>query len=578
MTRIDRAIVAGLLLVIVVAAAAIGGQSTLRAPVASAAAVPSVGATEPATYIEGVLGRPVAVNPLAAASQADRDLVALVFEGLVTLDRGGTAQPALARAWSSSPDGATWTFTLKPDARWHDGQPVTADDVVFTITALQDPAYHGPGAGSWTGITASAVDPLTVKLELTAPIAGVLQLATQPIAPAHLLADVSPAAMADDPFGRQPVGSGPYALVELDSDHALLEPAGTVAAPADDPGPSGNASLDPLATSRPTPRAPGGTPGVERIELRFFDDAESLASEFRAGQIDAASGLDPATLATVRDLPGARVVRDPTTTVVAVALNLRASHPELSDSRTRSALLAAIDRAALAAGPYEGMAERADGLIPPSSWAFDAGAAPPVGSDLKAAGDLLSAAGWKRQKDGWHAGAAAKPQTIQLLVPDHGTNPIAFAVGQQVAADWRSLGFAVDLLETDPATLAAEHLRSGDFTAAIVSIAVGHDPDLYPLLASSQTRTGGANVFGLQDPVLDGLLEAARKPVAIDARRVALAAVQKRLAEEDYVLPLVWPESVTAVDSRLVGTANRTVSDGSERFWDVLDWRLADDR
>jgi peptide/nickel transport system substrate-binding protein len=575
MNRIDRAIVAGLLLVIVVAAAAIGGQSPLP-PVASA--TPSVGATEPATYIEGVLGRPVAVNPLAAASQADRDLVALVFEGLVTLDRSGAARPALARTWSSSPDGATWTFTLRPDARWHDGQPVTADDVVFTITALQDPAYHGPGAGSWTGITASAVDPATVKLELSAPIAGLLQLATQPIAPAHLLADIPPAAMADDAFGRQPVGSGPYALVELDSDHALLEPAGMVAAPADGPAPSGAASLDPLATTRPTPRAGGGAPSVGRIELRFFDDTETLASEFRAGQVDAASGLAPGTLGEVAALPGARVVRDPMTTLVAVALNLRPSHPELSDSRTRGALLAAIDRDALAAAPYDGMAERADGLIPPSSWAFDPTAAPPVGKDTKAASALLTSAGWKRQKDGWHAGAAAKPQTLQLLVPDHTTNPIAFAVGQQVAADWRTLGFGVDLLETDPTTLAAEHLGSGDFTAAIVSIAVGHDPDLYPLLASSQTRTGGANVFGLQDPILDGLLEAARKPVATDARRTALAAVQKRLAEQDYILPLVWPESVTAVDSRLTGTADRTVSDGSERFWDVLDWRLADDR
>jgi peptide/nickel transport system substrate-binding protein len=549
--------------VIVVAAAAIGGQSTLP-PVASAP--PAVGAAEPATYIEGVLGRPVAVNPLAAASQADRDLVALVFEGLVSLDRAGTPRPALARTWSSSPDGGTWTFALRPDARWHDGQPVTADDVVFTITALQDPTYHGPGAGSWTGITASAVDPVTVKLELSAPIAGMLQLATQPIAPAHLLADISPAAMADAPFGRQPVGSGPYALVELDSDHALLEPADSVAAPADGPMPSGAESLDPLATTRPTPRAGRGTPGVERIELRFFDDTETLASEFRAGQIDAASGLEPATVAAVGSLPGARVVRDPTTTVVAVALNLRPSHPELSDSRTR------------AAGPYEGMAERADGLIPPSSWAFDPTVARPIAKDIKAASGLLTSAGWKRQKDGWHAGAASKPQILQLLVPDHAANPIAFAVGQQVAADWRSLGFGVDLLETDPATLAAEHLRSGDFTAAIVSIAVGQDPDLYPLLASSQTRTGGANVFGLQDPILDGLLEAARKPVATDARRAALSAVQKRLAEQDYVLPLVWPESVTAVDSRLTGTADRTVSDGSERFWDVLDWRLADDR
>lgn len=577
MNRIDRAIVAGLVVLIAVAAFAIGGV-TQPPSVAGPSVAPSVAPAVPATYVEGVVGRPVAVSPLAAASQADRDLVALVFEGLVSLDRTGAARPALARSWTSSPDGATWTFSLRPDARWHDGEPVTADDVLFTIATLQDPEYRGPGAGSWTGITASAPDPHTVRLVVDQPFAGLLALATQPIAPTHLLADTPASALGDDPFGRQPVGSGPYAVVELDADHALLEPAGSVATPAEGPGATAGTSLDPLATARPTPRPNAGTPAVAQIELRFFDDPAALADAFARGDVDGASGLDPARLTKLRATPRARLLDDPGTTLVAVALNLRPSHPELTDSRTRAALLAAIDHDRLAQNVYSGLAQPADGLIPPSSWAFDPASTPPTGRDLIAASKLLTGAGWTRQKDGWHAGAAAKPQVLQLLVPDRESNLTLFAVGQQVAADWRELGFSVDLIETDPATLATQHLREGDYTAAIVSIAIGHDPDLYPLLASSQTRTGGANVFGVQDPVLDGLLEAARMPAEPAARIAPLKAVQKRLSDQDYVLPLVWPKSVTAVDSHLVGTAIRAVADGSERFWDVLDWRLADDR
>jgi ABC-type transport system substrate-binding protein len=384
--------------------------------------------------------------------------------------------------------------------------------------------------------------------------------------------------MADDPFGAQPVGAGPYALVALDKDRAVLEPAAMVAAPAQDGEPSVRPSVDPLATVRPTAHAAGIEPRIARLELRFFDDATALAGAFRAGQLDAVSGLDPAAAAALGDVPGSRLLRDPATTVSAVALNLRPTHPEFSDSRTREALLQSIDRARILSVAYGGLATRADGLVSPTSWAFDPAASPPVTRDLKAATKALKDAGWVKAKDGWHAGKAADPHEIELLVPDHSANPILFAVGSQVAADWDALGFNVRLVEVDPAVLAADRLRAGDYAAAIVSVTIGHDPDLYPLLASSQTRTGGANVFGLQDPTLDALLETARQPGSTEARKTAFRAAQKRIADGAYVLPIAWPDVVTVLRNRVQGTGNRPVADGSERFWDVLDWRLADDR
>jgi peptide/nickel transport system substrate-binding protein len=579
MNRIDRAVIAGLVLAVAIAAFAIGGPafSPASGPSAPAPSTPSAVETV-SIYTEGVLGRPTSVNPLAARTQADRDLVALVFEGLVTLGPGGEPRPALARSWAMAADGSSWTFHLRPDAHWHDGEPVTADDVAFTVATIQDPDYHGPGAGSWTGIKATVVDPLTVRFDLDQPIGDFIDLATQPIAPAHLLADIPAGAMADDLFGSQPVGSGPYALVELDKDHAVLEPAASVAAPADTGEPSSRPSVDPLATVRPTPHAAAVEPAIGRIDLRFFDDPTALAAAFRAGQLDAVSGLDPAAALALADVPGSRILRDPATTLTAVALNLRPSHPEFSDSRTRSALLTAIDRARVLSVAYGGLGTSAAGLIPPSSWAFDGTASPPIARNLAAAARTLKDAGWVKAKDGWHAGKAKSPEEIQLLVPDHTISPILFAVGSQVAADWQALGFPVSVMEVDPAVLAADRLRSGDFAAAVVSVSIGHDPDLYPLLASSQTRTGGANVFGLQDPTLDGLLETARQPGGLDARKAAFSAVQKRLAAGSYVLPIAWPDTVVVLGKRVQGTAERPLADGSERFWDVLDWRLADDR
>src|SRR5207344_1340889 len=142
---------------------------------------------------------------LTARSQADRDLVALIFSGLVRNGPGGSIVPDLADSWSVDPTGKTWTFHLRDDATWQDGVPVTAEDVVFTIHTLQDPAYTGPAAGSWSEVDVRAAGDRTVTFSLMTPLGGFLQAATQPIAPAHLLADVPVTALADHPFGTQPV-------------------------------------------------------------------------------------------------------------------------------------------------------------------------------------------------------------------------------------------------------------------------------------------------------------------------------------------------------------------------------------
>jgi hypothetical protein len=123
-----------------------------------------------------------------------------------------------------------------------------------------------------------------------------------------------------------------------------------------------------------------------------------------------------------------------------------------------------------------------------------------------------------------------------------------------------------------------ERLAKGDFTAAVTDVSIGLDPDLYPLLASSQTLAGRSNIIGVQDPVLDGLLTAARKAVLDADRKVAYQALQQQLATGRYVLPLLFADEVVVVHDAVEGPSIRQVTDPSDRFWDVLTWRLADDR
>jgi peptide/nickel transport system substrate-binding protein len=579
MNRTDRAVIGGLVLALALIAVAMGLPSIVPTA-ATPSAVPTLTPLDP--YREGVLGRPVSVNPLAARSQVDRDLVALTFSGLVRLGADGEFVPDLASRWTTSTDLKTWTFTIRPDARWHDGEPVTAADVLYTVSVLRDPAYTGPGAGSWLEVTAEALDGHTVQFTLATPIAGFLQLASQPIAPAHLLGTVPIESLADHEFGQVPVGSGSFKVVELDADHAVLEPAAAAAAPTTDPDPSSSAPAyppsDALATVAPTKRPAIPMPQLTRLEFRFFDDPGELAAAFERREIDAASGLSQLEAGDLAASTGARLLRYPGTTLTSVLLNLRPNHLELRDATVRAALLGAIDRGAIVADAFGRLAAIADAPIPPTSWAFDAAASPPIKRDLKAAAKALEKAGWKKVEKQWRPPGATTAYTIQLVRPNGEMSPSLRIVTEHVAADWKALGFAVEVVEAAPGALLGDFLETGEFTAVALDLSIGHDPDLYPLLASSQTQTGGLNVIGLQDAALDTLLAAARRPGTDEARKAAYTALQTQLTAGRYILPIAFADEVVVVRDEVSGVVVQPVSDPSDRFWDVLTWRLASDR
>jgi peptide/nickel transport system substrate-binding protein len=579
MNRTDHAVIGGLVLALALIALAMGLPS-LVPTAATPSAVPTLTPLDP--YREGAIGRPVSVNPLAARSQVDRDLVALSFSGLVRLGADGEFVPDLASRWTTSGDGKVWSFTIRPDARWHDGEPVTAADVLYTVSVLRDPAYTGPGAGSWLEVAAEALDGHTVRFTLATPIAGFLQLASQPIAPAHLLGTVPIESLADDEFGQVPVGSGSFKIVELDADHAVLEPAASAAEPATEPDPSASAAAGPpsdaLATAAPTKRPAIPMPQLTRLEFRFFDDPTALAAAFGRGELDAASGLSQREAGELAANADARMLRYPGTTLTSILLNLRPDHLELRDPAVRAALLGAIDREAIIAEAFGGLASIADAPIPPTSWAFDAAASPPIKLDAKAAAKALEKAGWKKVDKQWRPAGATTVYTIQLVRPDAEMSPSLRVAAERVAADWKALGFAVEVVEAEPGSLLSDYLETGEFTAAALDVSIGHDPDLYPLLASSQTQTGGLNVIGLQDAALDELLKAARRPGTPEARRAAYTALQTQLTASRYVLPIAFADEVVVVRNEVSGVVVQPVSDPSDRFWDVLTWRLASDR
>ncbi len=552
----------GVVLVLVAVLAILAGAVAAPAFAPAAAQAPSPSPAPAVGHVEGVVGRPSSITPVTARTQVDRDLVALLFRGLVRLGPDTSVLPDLAESWTVDKKGARWTFRLREDAWWHDGTPVTSEDVAFTVALLQHPDYTGPLAATWAQVKAVPLDAHTIRFDLGKPVGGFLQAATLPILPAHLLADQPVADLADSDFARSPIGNGAFALVELADDRAVLEPVlppvGTGDAPLDEPG-AGAAAIR--------------TPRLASLELRFHDTPEALAAAFAAGEVDSAADLQPAeAMALAASTAGARALRYPTSTLTAIAFNLRSLKSPFADQRTRRALLAAIDREAVVADLLGAAGTLAATPIPPSSWAHDPKAAPLVAFDRGAAAKGLRDAGWKRtDAKAWIAPGGSKPLELSLLAPDPSANPIVHATADRVATAWTALGIKTTVEALPPGEF-VERLRTGDYAAAVIDVNLGLDPDPYAILGSTQSREGGSNVSGIQDTTLDAALLAARAPGTMEERTKAYGELQRLLGTLQPMPALFFRDSVLVAGPELSGPEVRPVADPGDRFWDVVRW------
>ncbi len=554
----------------------VAGALIVSGPAAAPVASPSPsGMTAERILRVGTVGRITTLDPLYAIDPAERDAIALLFRGLTRLGPAGTIQPDLASAWDVSSDGRTWTFDLRDDVRWHDGRPVTADDVVFTILSLQHPDYDGPFGNAFRGLTVERLGAHKVRFVLQEPLASFLTATTQPIVPAHLLAAIPLAERRATAFGLQPVGSGPFRLATLGDDQVVLERAGPPPGGAPAPIPA-----DPFATpAQPTPAAPQDGPQRPRLDalaLELYPDAASLADALEAGDVDVAGDLPLDRTKALAALPGLREIAYPTSHLTAAVLNLRNSKSPFRDASVRQALLRAIDREGLVAEAANGHGVIVDVPIAPSSPLFDTTGPAPMTHDRSAATKALRDAGWKKVGGAWQASGAKDPLRIEVVTVEAEANPQLYAAAERVVAAWKDLGIRATLKAFPPVEFVEGQLRSGDFDAAIVEMDLGLDPDLTALLDSSQAARGGSNISGYQSAKMDGLLAAARTATDTKVRAAKFAELQKELVERLPFLPLYLEDRVELASDRLQGPTPRQVSSPSDRFWDVLTWRLAE--
>lgn len=542
-------VAAAVVAVLVLGAAAIGGMlRSDNSPVAGMfrpedppmVAVPDVGGA----YVEAAVGQPNYLNPiLVQFNQLDRDLSSLIFSGLTRLDEKGLIVPEMAERWELEDDGKSYLFHLRRDVRWHDRTPFTADDVAFTVEAMQHDDFQGSPevAELWRNVQVEQVDDYTVRFTMEVPFAPFLEYTTVGIIPRHLYADAVGKDMLASPYNLRPIGTGPFKLTKISAAGATLEPhADYHAAP----------------------------PRLAQLQFRFYTDYSSAMAALERGEVDGLPYVefeDVAKLRADEDL----IVHSAPYYLRYGVLFLNNSSAPFDSKEVRQAVAHAVDREELIATALGGQGVLGNTPVSPASWAYDAKSAA-YDYDPERAKELLEAAGWTdtdgngvREKDGANL-------SFVILTND---NKRRIKLGELLAEDLREVGFECEVQVSGWTDLLKDYLATRRFKAVLAEQwLLTADPDVFGLWHSSQIGDGGFNFSGVQNERIDGILEEARRVVDRARRTELYREFQQVWSDELPSIVLYHPNFNWAVSTRVKDVRMTAFLSGSSRFRHVAEW------
>ena len=503
--------------------------------------VPDVGGV----YSEAIAGTPRFINPLLMHyNQADQDLSALIFNGLTRIDGEGNLKPELAEQWQISDDGLTYLFRLRRGIRWHDGQPFTSDDVLFTIGLMQDPEF--PGAPYlrrlWQTVTAEQLDEYTIQFILSEPFPAFTEFTTIGILPSHLLQGMPARDLLNHPFNLNPVGTGPFRLDEVNAEYARL-------------------SKNPFY-SGPKPRLAG-------LELRFYPNYQEAITAYQANQVEGISYIPPQAMPAIQSLESLQLYSARLSGYSVIYFNLQSpvTAPFFQEPAVRQALLLGLDRQAIINQALHGQGLVAAGPILSWSWAYDA-AQPEATFDQAAARQLLDESGWIDTDGDGIRDKAGVPLSFSLL---SSSDPAKIEVAEAVRDQWQQLGVSAEI-EVVGAGL-GERLTQRNFQAALAEVLLAGDPDPYPLWHQTQI-VGGQNYAGWDHTQASMLLEAARTITDTGRRNDYYFEFQRIFAEEVPSLILFHPVYTYGINERISDVQLMPMTKPSDRFSTVTDWTM----
>ncbi|MHB8660510.1 MAG: peptide ABC transporter substrate-binding protein [Minisyncoccota bacterium] len=490
------------------------------------------------TLTEGEVGSPQFINPLLAISDADRDLSTLTYAGLMGLSSSGALVPVLAESYTMSDDGKTYTFTLRKNAMFSDGAPVTADDVVFTVEQAQNPALKSPEYADWAGIDVVAVDRSTIRFTLAKPYAPFLGLTTLGILPARLWQNVSSEEFPFSTLETSPVGAGPFKVASVSRDASGLIQNVSLAA---------------------NPHYALGRPYLDGIRFNFYSSTEDLTAALQSGAVESAY-----------DILSSNELTAPYARVFGVFWN-PSEKQVYARAEVRKALSLALDRTTIVGTVLGGHATAIMGPVPPGGSVKQV-AIPESANPTADAAQVLESAGWTYDGSARVWKNTDAKQTLDGITIRTSNVPELKGVASAVKADWEKLGIPVDVELYEPGDLSQNVIRPRKYEALLYGEVIGRDQDLYAFWDSQEQNDPGLNIALYANKTVDALLEDARNSTDPNARALDLQKIEDTIAA-DYPAAFIYaPDFTYAVPADLHGVALPQIITPADRFATVASW------
>jgi peptide/nickel transport system substrate-binding protein len=506
--------------------------------------------TNGGTYREGVIGEFTNANPIYASGLVDASVSRLVFAGLLKYNGSNKLVGDLAQKWERNSLGDVFTVTLKPGLTWHDGEPLTAHDAVFTYNVIKNPDANSPLRTAWQNIKVTAVDDQTIRFELPNPLASFEELLVTGLIPKHVLGSVSMADMRSASFNTTaPVGAGPFAWEAIEVIGSDVETR------------QERIALDAFEDYN------GGAPRINSFVMVALRNEQQLIESFEKQEINAMAGLNTVPAVLAND----PAVRKNNMLLTAQVMSFfRNSHEILKDVEVRKALVRGADTISIIRDlSFPTIAVRSPLLS--GQLGYD--------SDIRQLGYNPQDAKVRLSKNGWKPGPGGirvkdgKPLSFSLHTQD---TPEYIQVAEMLQKQWRAIGADVNLVFEDDSAL-QNTMAYHAYDALLYGISIGPDPDVFVYWHSSQADERLASRLNFSEydsAVADTALADARTRLNPQLRAAKLQPFLEAWRDDAPALGLYQPRFLYITRGEVRGLTTNAINNDAQRFADVEKWAI----
>jgi len=516
-------------------------------------------------YTEGLIGEPQFINPLyATTSDVDADLSSLVYSGLLFSSPTQGLVPDLAEEYWTSEDGKTISFRLRENAVFHNGDPVKVQDVLFTINAIQNPAYRSPLAPLFKGVTVNQDDDRTVTFVLEKPNPTFLSNLTVGILPSGVWSEILPQNAPLAALNLQPIGSGPYQFSEFSKDKRGSILSYTLKAHTD-------------YYNHPA--------YIETLNFKFYPDTKEAMDALDQKFIEGVSVIPFEYLQTVSEKKSLTLHQPALPDEMVLFFNQKANE-HLKDLSVRTAIAQAIDRSSIVESVFHGTVRPIETPLLPGMVGYQSELHAPS-LDVNHAKELIAAVKLPEPKTESTTEPSVEDPAEQTEspAPEQPSKKLSFkltimdrpeyqAVAKNLQEQLATIDVQVEIITVASDEFANTVIEPRNYELLLGSIYVQANPDLSLFWHSSQIGENGLNLAGYQNKDVDALLDKVGQTASQEDRITLLKSIQEQILKDVPAVFLYQSTYPYATPKSIQNVVIDQINVPQDRFATIKDWYI----